>query len=108
MRTRSNREPGLRSIASLMSGGLEAEQPGEARDDQFALREGQVGGSDLDRERRHVLDQLDAVAIVDQAAGGGCRLEDHAVVVGQRGVVATLGDLELEEPKAERTDDQRR
>ena len=84
--------------------GRHVDQLRQARHDGVALGEWQVRGPDLDRERRDVVDQLAALAVVDEAARRANRLERGSLRLRQVGEVAAAGHLEVEEAHAERND----
>ena len=75
-RTRSNREPGLQSIAALMSRRIDAEQRRRAgRRPRRAASSGRSAGRILTANVGTFVTSGDAVAVVDQAAGRRDRLD---------------------------------
>ena len=81
-----------------------AQQRREPVHDGRSFGERQVGGTELDHERRDVGHERAPIAVVDDAARSDDRLEDGAVSRGQRRQPSTVDDLEVEQPRREAAD----
>ena len=100
-RTGSKREPGAESRVVRISDGSHAHERPEPLRDVLAAAERQVGGDDLDRPRRDVVDQHATLAIEDQATRGRDRLLDRPVRLRAGRVGLAAIDLEVGEPGSE-------
>ena len=89
-------------------GRIHLQERGQAGDHVVATLLREVDRADLHRERRHVLHERDALAVVDQAAGRRDRLDRRPVALAQGGELAAVHDLEVEEARREAADRQDR
>ena len=79
-------------------------QRGQPGDDLVATVLRQVGGPDLDRERRDVRDEHGTRSVVDQASRGRDGLQRRPVALGERRELATVDDLEVEQTGGQRAE----
>src|SRR5262249_53786637 len=76
----------------------------ELRDHLVASLLGEIDGPDLHRERGHVLHEVDAIPVVDEAAGRRDGLDRGPVAFAHRRELAALNDLQVEQPGRQPTD----
>ena len=103
IRTRSKRDPGLLSIAVLMSAGSISSMAASRCDDLGPELDRQVGGPDLDGERRDVRDERAGRSgrRSGRAATGSPRAPSGCLVASAEYWLA-VDDLQVEEPGGQR------